>query len=81
MFKIEKLILINKNNDEYEYKFTEGVNFFTGPNGCGKTEFSKFLDYMFGDSATIKDFDWYKELYEATKLIKFFNIAILILIN
>lgn len=69
MFKIEKLILINKNNDEYEYKFTEGVNFFTGPNGCGKTEFSKFLDYMFGDSATIKDFDWYKELYEATLII------------
>ena len=71
MFKIEKLILVDFENHSYTYNFSEGINYFVGSNNTGKTEFYKFIDFMFGSEMNINDWDWYRGcLHKATmKLI------------
>lgn len=70
MFKIDSLTLFNFDNQSYTYNFTNGINFFVGPNNTGKTEFYKFIDFMFGSSMNLKNFDWYKDsLKKATMKI------------
>ena len=58
MFKIEELILYSTNQEEYTYKFSEGINYYRGENDKGKTEFYNFLDYMLGSSKSL-DFKTY----------------------
>ena len=47
MFKINNLILYDLNDNKYTYDFSCGVNYIRGSNSTGKTEFYKFIDYMF----------------------------------
>lgn len=58
MFKIAKLTLYGEDNKQYDYLFHEGINFFVGANSTGKTEFYKFIDYMFGSSSDIVSNEW-----------------------
>lgn len=60
MFKIEKLIMMGVNEKTYTYNFKEGINYLKGKNSSGKTEFYKFIDYMFGASFEIGNNPWYK---------------------
>lgn len=76
MFKIEKLILYGDENNEYTYKFQPGLNYYKGKNSSGKTEFYKFIDYMFGSSEDIRKKPWYKGyLKKATMVITVDNIT------
>ena len=61
MFKIEKLILVSDEEQEYTYTFAKGINYFQGRNDTGKTEFYEFLDYMFGRSEQL---DLSKTIYQ-----------------
>ncbi|WP_421379584.1 hypothetical protein ACOJQI_15830 [Bacillus salacetis] len=61
MFKINKLSMVDNNENMYEYKFNKGVNYFKGKNSSGKTEFYSFIDYIFGDSQNIKKKVWFKD--------------------
>ena len=60
MFKIERLDLYNTDDNVDSYVFESGINYFIGKNNSGKTEFYKFIDYMFGSSVVIKNSIWYK---------------------
>ena len=60
MFRIEKLILMDFEKNSYTYNFAEGINYFVGSNNTGKTEFYKFIDFMFGSDMNINNYDWYK---------------------
>ena len=60
MFKIERLDLYNTQGNVASYEFERGINYFIGKNNSGKTEFYKFMDYMFGSSIVIKNSIWYK---------------------
>ncbi len=60
MFKIERLDLHNTQGNIASYEFKSGINYFIGKNNSGKTEFYKFIDYMFGSSVVIKNSIWYK---------------------
>lgn len=60
MFKIEKLTMMGVNEKTYTYNFKEGINYLKGKNSSGKTEFYKFIDYMFGASFEIGNNPWYK---------------------
>lgn len=60
MFKITKLDMYNYEDGSYSYNFDSGINYFIGKNNSGKTEFYKFIDYMFGASISIKNSIWYK---------------------
>ena len=53
MFKIKKLRIFSPDNEEFVYKFKAGINYFRGGNSTGKTEFYKFIDFMFGSSEDI----------------------------
>lgn len=82
MFKIIKLIMYGMNNDEYTYKFEEGINYFKGKNSSGKTEFYNFIDFMFGSSINLTTIPWYKgTLKKATMLFIVDNIKYLITRN
>lgn len=61
MFKIDNLVLEDFENHTFTYTFTEGINYFIGSNNTGKTEFYKFIDFMFGSDLDIKNYEWYKE--------------------
>lgn len=69
MCKIEKLCLKRNNGELFEYLFSDGISYFNGGNGCGKTEFCKFLDYMLGSSENLQEKEWFKELNEGILLI------------
>lgn len=69
MCKIEKLCLKRNNGESFEYLFADGISFFKGGNGCGKTEFCKFLDYMLGSSENLQEKEWFKELNEGILVI------------
>lgn len=70
MFKIENLVLVDFDNHSYTYSFSEGINYFIGSNNTGKTEFYKFIDFMFGSGIDIKNYDWYRgSLQRATMKI------------
>ena len=60
MFKIDNLVLQDFDNHSYTYTFAEGINYFVGSNNTGKTEFYKFLDFMFGSGMDIRDCAWYR---------------------
>jgi hypothetical protein len=61
MFKIERLMMTSVGNEHYTYEFASGINYFRGKNDSGKTEFYKFLDYMFGSSERINEQPWFKD--------------------
>lgn len=76
MFKIERLDLYNPNDDIESYVFESGINYFIGKNNSGKTEFYKFIDYMFGSSVVIKNSNWYKgTLSKATMYFTYNGIS------
>jgi len=52
--------MIGFNEQTFTYTFEEGINYLKGKNSSGKTEFYKFIDYMFGDSYDLSDRPWYK---------------------
>ncbi|RKD30820.1 hypothetical protein [Lacrimispora algidixylanolytica] len=59
MFNIEKLTLISTDEQTFTYEFNEGLNYIKGKNSSGKTEFYKFLDFMFGSSYDLSECPWY----------------------
>lgn len=60
MFKIECLELFDSNDNSYKYEFAAGINYFIGSNNTGKTEFYKFIDFMFGSGMDLKHYEWYR---------------------
>lgn len=60
MFKIENLVLVDFENNIFTYNFSHGINYFIGSNNTGKTEFYKFIDFMFGSEMNINNYDWYR---------------------
>lgn len=60
MFRIDNLVLVDFENHSFTYTFSEGINYFIGSNNTGKTEFYKFIDFMFGSRMNIKNYDWYR---------------------
>lgn len=67
MFKIEELVLYSTDNEEYTYKFSNGINYYRGENDKGKTEFYNFLDYMLGSSKSLDlSKAWFKKLEKAS---------------
>lgn len=76
MFKIERLDLYNTDDKVSSYVFESGINYFIGKNNSGKTEFYKFIDYMFGSSIVIKNSSWYKgTLRKATMYFTYNGIS------
>ena len=76
MFRINKLIMYNFDDEKYIYQFSSGVNYFKGKNSSGKTEFYNFLDFMFGSSEDIRKKPWYKDtLKKASMEIQVDNIV------
>ncbi|HDU6768363.1 TPA: hypothetical protein RF164_000543, partial [Listeria monocytogenes] len=61
---------INVNKEEYTYSFKAGINFFKGKNDSGKTEFYKFIDFMFGSSYDISNIPWYENLEKAVMVFQ-----------
>ncbi|EFO5709588.1 hypothetical protein IBM03_001446, partial [Listeria monocytogenes] len=45
-------------------------NFFKGKNDSGKTEFYKFIDFMFGSSYDISNIPWYENLEKAVMVFQ-----------
>ncbi|WP_167803483.1 hypothetical protein, partial [Listeria monocytogenes] len=60
----------NVNKEEYTYSFKAGINFFKGKNDSGKTEFYKFIDFMFGSSYDISNIPWYENLEKAVMVFQ-----------
>lgn len=73
MFKINYLELTGEKEERFKYSFDEGINYFKGVNSSGKTEFYKFIDYMFGSSSEIKNKEWFKGTLKDAKLSFEFN--------
>ena len=70
MFRIEELVMVSCDGESYTYTFSQGINYFIGSNNTGKTEFYKFIDFMFGSGMDIKNYDWYRgSLKQATMKI------------
>ncbi|MGZ0135377.1 hypothetical protein ACXKZH_24795 [Priestia megaterium] len=65
MFKIEKLIIKN-DFEEFEYKFEKGINYFQGTNATGKTEYFRFIDYMFGGTDETLEKEWFRSVKAAS---------------
>ncbi|WP_377520439.1 hypothetical protein [Priestia megaterium] len=61
MFKIEKLIIKN-DLEAFEYEFQSGINHIQGTNATGKTEYFRFIDYMFGSSDETLEKEWFKSV-------------------
>lgn len=75
MFKINELQMFSFNNEKYTYKFKSGINYFKGGNSTGKTEFYKFIDFMFGSSDDISKKKWYRHsLKKAQMIFEYKNI-------
>ncbi|SEO05655.1 hypothetical protein [Paenibacillus sp. OK076] len=77
MFKIKKMVMYGIDDEKvFNYKFKSGVNYFKGKNSSGKTEFYKFIDFMFGSSEDIRKKPWYSEsLTKATMIFEFDDIS------
>lgn len=73
MFKIERLDMHSYDGKVYSYTFKEGINYFVGKNNSGKTEFYKFIDYMFGSSDKIKNSHWYKDTLNKAVMVFTYN--------
>lgn len=63
---LKEIILENQNGKLYPYHFSDGVNYFKGGNGCGKTEFLKFIDYLLGSSSIKLNGEWYNKFSKGT---------------
>lgn len=75
MFRINKLTMYSFDEKKYTYQFSSGLNYFKGKNSSGKTEFYKFLDFMFGSSEDIRKKPWYRDtLKKASMEIQVDNI-------
>lgn len=68
MFKISKLIIYDLAENDYEYVFEEGLNYFSGGNNTGKTVFYNFLDYMFGGTRELSQEPWFKGTFGKAKM-------------
>lgn len=76
MFSINKLTMYSFDDEEFTYNFLPGLNYFRGKNDSGKTEFYKFIDFMFGSLVDIRNVRWYKDtLKKATMEITVDNIT------
>ena len=76
MFSINKLTMYSFDDEEFTYNFLPGLNYFRGKNDSVKTEFYKFIDFMFGSSVDIRNVRWYKDtLKKATMEITVDNIT------
>lgn len=76
MFSINKLTMYSFDDEKFTYTFQPGLNYFRGKNDSGKTEFYKFIDFMFGSSADIRNVRWYNDtLKKATMEITVDNIT------
>ncbi|GAB6494062.1 hypothetical protein OA45_02537 [Bacillus sp. UMTAT18] len=73
MFKIKKLRIFSPDNEEFVYKFKAGINYFRGGNSTGKTEFYKFIDFMFGSSEDISKKNWFKNSFKQASMIFEYN--------
>lgn len=73
MFKIDSLNLYNNHNEVFSYQFEPGINYFIGKNNSGKTEFYKFIDYMFGSSVVIKNSIWFKGTLDRASMFFTYN--------
>ncbi|PEA42828.1 hypothetical protein [Bacillus wiedmannii] len=65
MFKIETLTL-KSSLAEYKYEFQHGINYFQGTNATGKTEYFRFIDYMFGSSDKTLEKEWFDNIDSAS---------------
>lgn len=80
MFKINQLILVSKNNEEFTYDFSSGINYFKGANDTGKTIFYEFLDYMLGSSENISKKQWFRDsLYKSKMYFEYDNIEYIVI--
>lgn len=68
MFKISKLTFVSKNDETFDYNFSNGLNYFVGGNNTGKTEFYKLLDFMFGHEMYLDKIDCYKDLISEIRI-------------
>ena len=76
MFNISKLEMYDYNDKSFTYSFKRGINYFIGKNNSGKTEFYKFIDYMFGSSEKINNRSWYRgTLKKATMYFTYNDIV------
>lgn len=64
--RIKEIVLENISHEKFPYEFENGVNYYKGINGCGKTEFLKFMDYMLGSSTVKLEGEWYNDFYKGT---------------
>ncbi|MCP3028766.1 hypothetical protein [Halobacillus sp. A5] len=69
MFKINSLVIFGTAGEQYKYKFSQGINYFKGTNSSGKTEFYKFIDFMFGSSEDIRLKPWYVNSLDKASMI------------
>ncbi|KRN57775.1 hypothetical protein [Carnobacterium divergens] len=69
MFKIDELNLLSKSGEIFTYKFSNGINYFKGKNSSGKSEFYKFLDFMFGSSEDISKNRLYNDTIERASML------------
>ena len=67
---IKNVILKNRQGEIFKYDFSEGVTYFKGGNGCGKTEFLNFIDYLLGSSAIKLSGKWYDDFVKGTLVIQ-----------
>jgi len=75
LFKIIEIKMCSQSDEEFTYKFESGINYFKGGNSTGKTEFYKFIDFIFGSSDDISKKEWYKEsLKKAVMIFEYQNI-------
>lgn len=68
MFKLIKMLMVSTEGKNFEYSFESGINYFKGVNNSGKTEFYKFIDYMFGSSTKIDKVAWYRNSLESAMI-------------
>lgn len=63
------MILFGTDESQYTYKFEHGLNYFKGKNSSGKTEFYRFIDFMFGSSEDIRKKPWYADSLEKATMM------------
>ncbi len=69
MFKLEKLTLFHQGNElPFVYQFDFGINYFSGKNDSGKTEFYTFIDFMFGADVKLSEKTWFKDTLSHAEL-------------
>lgn len=69
MFEISTLTIYSLHGEEHTYVFKQGINYFKGNNNTGKTEFYKFIDYMFGSSEKLNQKPWYTQVFKKATMV------------